>query len=422
MHETKRKGITCETNNENGHCKHLCTDVTNGYYCHCRDGFQPNPDDPYDCIDIDECMGNNTCTQSCLNTKGSYLCRCLEDYENNVVVGAMTGKDCRAKGDPPLIMIAADGEVVQLSLAHAGETNRHAVDTLDQNDIIAVDFDPRRELMFWIDRQQRKIYRSALPKGNQSHAGQELNIDFKNLKSSPSALSIDYLTGNIYLAVIADEEAAGFIARKKRHTEQSENENGRGTIYLALSDGRYLRTVIKGRLQIPTAVITLPQIGRICFADAGFEAKIECADMDGKHRDVCTKRTTVIMDNRMPWAIDVFENNLYWASKESRDLYVQDKFGRGRISVLASNIPNAHNIRVYQRFARDTSRAVSACSQAVCSHLCAELPLNTYTCLCPDESPQLDLKIVEISHVEKNLCPFSWGRHGKYEDFENYFV
>lgn len=68
-----------------------------GYYCHCRDGFKPDPTNPLDCIDIDECQGNNTCTQTCLNTKGSYLCRCLEDYENNVVVGAMTGKDCRAK-------------------------------------------------------------------------------------------------------------------------------------------------------------------------------------------------------------------------------------------------------------------------------------------------------------------------------------
>ncbi|EJW70067.1 hypothetical protein WUBG_19027, partial [Wuchereria bancrofti] len=67
-----------------------------------------------------------------------------------------------------------------------------------------------------------------------------------------------------------------------------------------------------------------------------------------------------------------------------------DKFGRGRINVLASNIPNAHSIRIHQRFARDTSRAVSICSQATCSHLCAELPRNTYTCLCPDESPQLD--------------------------------
>uniref|UniRef100_A0AAF5Q0L6 EGF-like domain-containing protein n=13 Tax=Wuchereria bancrofti TaxID=6293 RepID=A0AAF5Q0L6_WUCBA len=424
----KKKGVTCETNNENGNCKHLCTDVKDGYYCHCRDGFQPNPRDPYDCIDIDECMGNNTCTQMCMNTKGSYLCRCLEDYENNVVVGAMTGKDCRAKSDPPLIMIAADGEVVQLNPAHAGETNRHAAGMHDENDIIAVDFDPRRELMFWIDSEKRKVYRSALPKGNQSHAGQELNIDFKDLKSSPSALSIDYLTGNIYLAAISDEEAAGFIARKKRETEQTGNKGGGGTIYLAKSDGRYLRTLIRGRLHIPTAIITLPQIGRICFADAGFDAKIECADMDGKHRNVIikdliysptslavdegkdnriywadpkyrkvesvlpdgTKRTTVIVDNRMPWAVDVFENNLYWASKESQDLFVQDKFGRGRINVLASNIPNAHSIRIHQRFARDTSRAVSICSQATCSHLCAELPRNTYTCLCPDESPQLD--------------------------------
>ncbi|VDK76618.1 unnamed protein product [Gongylonema pulchrum] len=38
-----------------------------------------------------------TLLNSCLNTKGSYLCRCLDDFENNVVVGAMTGKDCRAK-------------------------------------------------------------------------------------------------------------------------------------------------------------------------------------------------------------------------------------------------------------------------------------------------------------------------------------
>lgn len=75
----------------------VLADVHDGYYCHCRDGFKPDPSNPFDCVDIDECAGNNTCTQLCLNTKGSYLCRCHEDYENNVVVGAMTGKDCRAK-------------------------------------------------------------------------------------------------------------------------------------------------------------------------------------------------------------------------------------------------------------------------------------------------------------------------------------
>lgn len=91
----KHNGKTCQQSN--GGCKHLCTDVDGGYYCHCRDGFQPDLLNPLDCVDIDECQGNNTCTQECMNTKGSYICRCLDDYENNVVVGAMSGKDCRAK-------------------------------------------------------------------------------------------------------------------------------------------------------------------------------------------------------------------------------------------------------------------------------------------------------------------------------------
>ena len=39
-------------------------------------------------------------------------------------------------------------------------------------------------------------------------------------------------------------------------------------------------------MQIPTAIVTLPKLGRICFADAGFEAKIQCADMDGNKRQV----------------------------------------------------------------------------------------------------------------------------------------
>lgn len=91
---------------------------------------------------------------------------------------------------------------------------------------------------------------------------------------------------NIYLAAMSSDESGGFLARRKRHMEQEGNKGNGGTIYMAKSDGRYLRTVIKGRLHIPTAVITLPQIGRICFTDAGLDAKIECADMDGKHRDV----------------------------------------------------------------------------------------------------------------------------------------
>jgi hypothetical protein len=53
----KHNGKSCHSNGDNGGCKHLCTDVEGGYYCHCRDGFQPDLANPLDCVDIDECTG-----------------------------------------------------------------------------------------------------------------------------------------------------------------------------------------------------------------------------------------------------------------------------------------------------------------------------------------------------------------------------
>ncbi|CAI4230259.1 unnamed protein product [Auanema sp. JU1783] len=424
----KKNGKTCDTDGNNGGCKHLCTDVTDGYYCHCRDGFQPNPEDPFDCIDIDECKGNNTCTQMCLNTKGSYLCRCHDDYENNVVVGAMTGKDCRAKGEPAHILVAANDQLVQVTLHGAG-TNRHAAAQApaEDNDIVAVAFDERRDLMYWIDGDEKVIMRSANANGNQSHEGQKLDLDFKSLGVTPLAMATDYLTGNLYIATVADAEHQT-ASRKKRMSEPRHTYNT-GSIYIALNDGRYMKKLIGGHLQMPTAVVTLPSIGRVCYADSGLHAKIECADMDGTHREIIVKdlifapssmaidegrgnriywadpkyrrveaiypdgkgRETIVLDKNIPFAIDVFENHLYWLSRETKTLYVQDKFGRGRVSILASDIEDGHVVRVSQRYARDATRARSACAEAKCSHMCASLPDNGFACLCPgDVLPQRD--------------------------------
>uniref|UniRef100_A0AC35G4G5 EGF-like domain-containing protein n=1 Tax=Panagrolaimus sp. PS1159 TaxID=55785 RepID=A0AC35G4G5_9BILA len=410
----KHNDKNCHSNGDNGGCKHLCTDLTGGgFYCHCRDGFQPDPSNPFDCIDIDECKSNNTCTQRCYNTKGSYLCRCFDDYENNVVVGAMTGKDCRAKGDPANVIVAADDKLVQLAMHGGGGTNRNAAAhaSNEESNIIAVEFDPRRELMFWIDSVQQKVFRSALPNGNQSHEGQELDIDFKALGVAPSALAVDYLTGNLYITTISQVNS-GIIARKKRFSEPKMNEDT-GHIFVTTNDGRYVKRVLGGRLQIPTAIVTLPLL-----------AKIECADMDGLHRtvvardlvysptsmtvdegkdnriywadpkyhkvDSClpdgTKRAIVITDHHTPWAIDVFENHLYWASKDTHNLYVQDKFGRGRVYVLESALNDVHSVRIQQRFARDIQRAVSPCARGTCSHFCVPLPGDNFKCLCPMNS------------------------------------
>lgn len=63
-----------------------------------------------------------------------------------------------------------------------------------------------------------------------------------------------------------------------------------------------------------------------------------------------TDRTTIVRDGNVPWAIDVFENHLYWVSRETKTLYVQDKFGRGRVAILASDLEDVHAVRVSQRW------------------------------------------------------------------------
>ncbi|KAI6192728.1 EGF-like domain-containing protein [Aphelenchoides besseyi] len=429
---SKNNGKTCSSHGDNGGCRHLCTDVSGGYFCHCRDGFQPDPLNPFDCIDIDECAGNNTCTQLCLNTKGSYLCRCVDDYENAVVVGAMTGKDCRAKGDYAEVVVASNNQLVQLALHGSQGVNHNAAvhpTSDDESNIVAVDFDPRRQLMFWIDAQQRRVYRSAIAKGNQSHVGQKLDVDFTTLGIQPMAIAVDYLSGNVFVTTVGDENAAAAFDLRRRKRMSEPRIPDIGAIYLMTSDGRYIKRILNGNLQVPTAIVTLPQLGRICFADAGLMAKLECADMDGNKRQIIvnqlifepksmtvdegrnhriywadpktrkiesvlpdgSRRQTIVHDKKIPFAVDVFENHLYWASKDT--LYVQDKFGRGRVHVLASALTDVHSVRVQQRYARDVSRAQSSCidrnGNSVCSHLCAELPSGQHHCLCPENVTQL---------------------------------
>lgn len=379
-----------------------------------------------------------------MNTKGSYLCRCHEDYENNVVVGSMTGKDCRAKGDAANVMIGADDSLVQLSL-HGSGTNRHAAAKAndDDNDIIGIAFDPRKELMYWIDGSERTIYRSAIANGNQSHEGQKLDVDFAAMGVVPTAIAVDYTTGNLFIAAVSENIENGLVtARKKRMSEPIDNQNT-GFIFVCLPDGRYLKKIVAGHLQQPTALITAPSAGRICYSDAGLHAKIECADMDGTHRQIIVKdlvfsptsmaidegkgnriywvdpkyrrvdavnidgseRTTVVHDRHIPYAVDVFENHIYWLSRESKTLYVQDKFGRGRVSVLASDLEDGHTVRVSQKYAKDTQRTVSGCERAQCSHLCVSLPSTGFACLCPDGIvPQLDGSCA-TQHVEALTMP-----------------
>ncbi len=87
---------------------------------------------------------------------------------------------------------------------------------------------------------------------------------------------------NIFLATVSSDAPH----RRKKRMSEPFSEMSAGAIYVALSDGRYAKKIIDGRLEMITAIVALPQLARICYADAGLEAKIECANMDGDRRQV----------------------------------------------------------------------------------------------------------------------------------------
>ena len=69
-----------------------CTNNMGSYSCDCLDGFEAVnvPDwnrmkDVLSCVDIDECAGQDVCPKNaqCKNSQGSYICKCLDGYGGN---------------------------------------------------------------------------------------------------------------------------------------------------------------------------------------------------------------------------------------------------------------------------------------------------------------------------------------------------
>ncbi|CAJ1971896.1 unnamed protein product [Sphenostylis stenocarpa] len=75
--EFVRNGSVKSACMKNSHCHDI--DISHGYQCRCKTGYDGNPYHPNGCQDIDECKTKrHTCISEnhCLNTDGSYECFC----------------------------------------------------------------------------------------------------------------------------------------------------------------------------------------------------------------------------------------------------------------------------------------------------------------------------------------------------------
>uniref|UniRef100_A0A7E4W0Z1 EGF-like domain-containing protein n=1 Tax=Panagrellus redivivus TaxID=6233 RepID=A0A7E4W0Z1_PANRE len=102
---TKKHGICsdineCEEHAQACHTDAVCRNTMGGYLCQCQPGYAG---DGHNCIDIDECAGNNGChpQASCVNTLGSYTCQCPEGWTGDGFTACLNPVDqtCAQRSD-----------------------------------------------------------------------------------------------------------------------------------------------------------------------------------------------------------------------------------------------------------------------------------------------------------------------------------
>ncbi|CAG0879500.1 unnamed protein product [Darwinula stevensoni] len=396
-------GDSCAVHNGTGGCEQMCTDLTEGgYICHCRPGYRAKEANPKECEDIDECEElSHNCSQICVNINGTYGCHCREpdflEYHGT----------CKAKGSPTTLLYSTGPEIRGFRM---GERERRSLSYLQgEFRIQALDFDPTKKMIYWTDSYEKAVKRSLMAYADipDVETGFPQNLELKG-SSKPFGIAVDWVAGNLYWT----------------ETDRSSTRS-RGRIVVAKLDGRYRHSLITSGLEMPSSVVVNPGRGIMLWSDVGSSPKIESSWMNGR------KRTTVISDRigyptgltidysmddvvywadpklntiemmkydgskrkvvvsgeklRHPTALDVFESSVYWVTRDTGEIWKQDKFGRGVSVRVAQDLLNPTSVKVYQTYRYNTS-LTNPCHTSSCSHLCLLEPQG-YTCACPENTP-----------------------------------
>ena len=397
-----------ESVSQRGGCEQACSNIVGGeggYLCHCMTGFQIDPSNPKRCVDIDECENWNLsfCSQQCQNFNGTHGCKCYDGFK---LADEHSGV-CKVNDDGRGIKDVFFASSGTIRSHEEGQINRMSDVVIDQGRIEDIDYDPRSNMIYWVDSAERRIKRSHIPKmRNGAEIGYPQDVQTAGQGAArPTAIAFDWVTENIYWAEVST--------------------NGVGSIIVAKNDGRYRKSLVDTGLENPTSIALDPEMGLMFWTEAGSNPRIERAWMDGSKRRTLTsealdspqgltidyqmghtlywvdsklnristmtqdgEKRTIVAQGRyltQPVSIDVFESNMFWVAGDSEGGKVmkQDKFGRGVATLVADSLDRASSVKIFHALRYNTSLA-NPCDHDTCTHLCLLTPGGGYRCKCPN--------------------------------------
>nr|CAD7262752.1 unnamed protein product [Timema shepardi] len=302
------------------HCSHNQFRCNNGYCINATlrcDSFNDCGDnsDEEGCV-TSPCMFGD-CSQICVEKKGgNFSCQCAPGF--TMLGGWSKNKSCTAVGKPAHLMVAGDAELRVLNPYKAGENspnqllNKQPTPPGYKVESIDMLWDLREPVVFWSDRQNKRIQRSRLSEFDTTAARRRTQREdsMRTVLSGledPRGLAVDWVGKRLYWV-----------------------DAGMDVVMVATLDGQMKSTLVADHLDQPHDIVVDPQSRLMFWSDWGLNPRIEVSSMDGSNR-------RPLVDTMVPWptglAIDYPAQRLYWTDPKSHTIESVDLNGRDRIIV-----------------------------------------------------------------------------------------
>ncbi|RXN22124.1 pro-epidermal growth factor-like protein [Labeo rohita] len=293
-------------NRQTGECVKVCSSHSDTGLCRCRDGFSLSKHGNY-CEDINECaLWNHGCSLGCENIPGSYFCTCPEGY---LLLPDL--KTCQA-GPPAYLLFANMVDIRQINAD--GKKSKTLLEE-PRGSIIAVDYDPVQEQVYFADKGLKRIERASLNGGFRE-------MLFSTGLDSPEGLAVDWVHRKLYWT-----------------------DRGFSTISRSDLNGLGREIFIDKDIQKPRGIALHPQAQKVYWTDVGSRPVVERSGLNRDLREVVVS-TSLVSPTGL--AVDHGSQRLYWCDLSRGVIESANLDGSDRHMLSENQVGRPFDVAVFE--------------------------------------------------------------------------
>lgn len=400
-------------------CQFFCHNAPNpdGFVCSCPQHMSLNTDGR-SCLEAQTCDEFSTCSHSCIQLNPSKIkCKCQHGYHLKA-----DNFSCESDHPHEPILLISNRHILRGIHLNSRESKNYY--SMSKN-LIGLDFYYDRHSnayeIVWSDITRDKIYLGKLRGDELTNIKSIVESDL----STTESVAIDWIGKNIYWIDASLKQ-----------------------IDVATKDGLHRTTLISENMTKPRSLALDPRLGYLFWSDwEDMDPRIERASLAGEDRksifglkslggswpngitldyvkkriyflDAKTREIHTIGYNgenhkrliknpeylHHPFAITIYENNLYWTDWRLSSVITADKFTGFNITIFYQSTIQPFDVKVMHPSRQpwdynaegSGKEIISPCENSSCSHLCLLSTNNSYKCACPH--------MMRISNNNDKVC------------------